>query len=316
MIMDNRKKEFMENRRIRRGKSDRTSFKTEKEKQETREEVEQIKKNLINFASTSWGKQWIDSNLKIGRPFRMQRGIEYVKDERRIDNISISDGQIFATVQGTAPTPYRVKIILETIPEKAWKEIIEDLTSKSIHLIELLNGILSENIENIFMSHGYTLFPDAANGLNATCSCPDTAIPCKHIAAVILYLARILDFNPFLLFELHGKSKNEIFGELKFSKNDNDYEPSFSEKIPSSIGNIDFEFKIPKLSIKELNLEMSYKDEDFKIGFKYNKPGKISEILENIGIPQTIENKAFEIVLKSVYNTIRSKTYEMSLGID
>ena len=314
--MDNRKKEFMENRRTRRGKSDRPVFKTEKERQETREEVEQIKRNLINFASTSWGKQWIDSNLKIGRPFRMQRGIEYVKDERRIDNISISDGQIFATVQGTAPTPYRVKIIFETIPEEAWKDNIEDLTNKSLHLIELLNGILSENIENIFISHGYTLFPDAASGLNATCSCPDTAIPCKHIAAVILYLARVLDFNPFLLFELHGKSKNEIFDELKFSKIDNDQESSSTIKITNSNNDVEFEFKKPKLSIKELNLEKSSKDEDIKLGFKYNKPGKVSEILENIGIPQTIENKAFEIVLKSVYNTIRSKTYEMSLGIE
>lgn len=314
--MDNRKKEFMENRRIRRGKSDRPTFKTEKERQETREEVEQIKRNLINFASTTWGKQWIDANLKIGRPFRMQRGIEYVKDERRIDNISISDGQIFATVQGTAPTPYRVKIIFETIPEEVWKEIIEDLVNKSLNLIELLNGILSENIEKIFMSHGYTLFPDATRGLNATCSCPDTAIPCKHIAAVVLYLARVLDFNPFLLFELHGKSKNEIFDELKFSKIDNTYEPSSLTKIINEIGDVDFEFKKPKLSIKELNLEKSNKDEDIKLGFKYNKPGKVLEILENIGIPQTIENKAFEIVLKSIYNTIRSKTYEMSLGID
>ena len=314
--MDNRKKEFMENRRIRRGRSDRPTFKTEKERQETKEEVEQIKRNLINFASTSWGKQWIDSNLKIGRPFRMQRGIEYVKDERRIDNISISDGQIFATVQGTAPTPYRVKIIFQTIPEEAWKEIMEDLTNKSLILVELLNGILSDNIEKIFINHGYTLFPDAANGLNATCSCPDTAIPCKHIAAVVLYLARVLDFNPFLLFELHGKSKNEIFDELKFSRIENDQESSTMVKTTKLIEDVDFEFQKPKLSFKELTFEKTYKDEDFKIGFKYSKPRKVSEILENIGIPQTIDNKAFEIVLKSVYNTIRSKIYEMSLGID
>jgi len=314
--MDNRKREFMENRRIRRGKSDQPTFKTEKEKQETREEVEQIKRNLINFASTSWGKQWIESNLKIGRPFRMQRGIEYVKDERRIDNISISDGQIFATVQGTAPTPYRVKIIFETIPEEAWKDIMKDLTNKALNLIELLNGVLSENIEKIFMNHGYTLYPDAAKGLNATCSCPDTAIPCKHIAAVILYLARVLDFNPFLLLELHGKTKNEIFDELHLEKIENDQKIPIIKEIFNSTNKVDFEFNKPKLSVQELIPEKPNKDEEFKIGFKYNKSGKVLEILENIGIPQSIENKAFEIVLKSIYNAIRSKTYEMSLGID
>lgn len=94
----------MENRRIKRNKQGTSQRKTEYERQHTHEEVEQIKKNLINFAKTSWGKQWIQSNLKIGRPFRMQRGIEYVKDKRRIDNLSIIPGQIFATVQGTVNT--------------------------------------------------------------------------------------------------------------------------------------------------------------------------------------------------------------------
>ncbi len=314
--MDNRKKEFLENRRSRRSKGDLPTFKTEKEIQETREEVEQIQRNLINFASTSWGKQWIDSNLKIGRPFRMQRGIEYVKDERRIDNISISDGQIFATVQGTAPTPYRVKIIFEIIPEDAWKEIIKDLTNKLLYLIELLNGELSEDIETIFMNHGYSLFPDAEKGLNASCSCPDTAIPCKHIAAVILYLARVLDFNPFLLFELHGKPKEEIFNELNISKIDNDFKTATLKQPSSSAKDNEFEFNKPRLSIQELHSMNRIKDDEIKVGFKYNKPGKVLEILENIGIPQTIENKAFEIVLKSIYNMVRSKTYEMSLGID
>ena len=84
--MDKRKKELLERRRMSRKRPEIPEFKTEQEKQRTREEVEQIKRDLINFAGTSWGKQWIISNLKIGRPFRMQRGIEYVKDERRIDN--------------------------------------------------------------------------------------------------------------------------------------------------------------------------------------------------------------------------------------
>ena len=150
MKIDNRKKEFMDNRRIKRNKQESSQRKTEYEREHTREEVEQIKKNLINFAKTSWGKQWIQSNLKIGRPFRMQRGIEYVKDKRRIDNLSIIPGQIFATVQGTAPTPYRVKIKFETILEEDWKIILEKLTNRIINLIELLEGSLPEEIITIF----------------------------------------------------------------------------------------------------------------------------------------------------------------------
>jgi uncharacterized Zn finger protein len=305
----------MENRRSRRKGPTKPQRKSEYEKERTREEVEQIKKNLVNFAKTSWGKQWIQSNLEIGRPFRMQRGIEYVKDERRIENLSISTGQIFATVQGTAPTPYRVKINFEPILDEGWKIILNELAKKTINLIELLEGFLPEDVITIFDENGYSLFPNASKGLNATCSCPDTAIPCKHIAAVILYIARVLDYNPFLLLELRGKSKSEILNELSLgqgvkSKNE-------SEKV-STTSNIEFKFNVPKISIVELSSEQKKSDsdiDDYNIGFTFRKPGKIIDTLENLGIPQNIENKAFEIVLRAIYRRITSKTYDMSLEL-
>ena len=265
---------------------------------------------LINFAKTSWGKQWIQSNLKIGRPFRMQRGIEYVKDKRRLDNFSIIPGQIFATVQGTAPTPYRVKIRFETILEEEWKIILKKLTNKTINIIELLEGSLPEEIITIFNESKYSLFPDASKGLNATCSCPDKAIPCKHIAAVILYLAQVIDFNPFLLLELRGKLKSEILTDLSLVQ-----PPKSSKKLEKGSTNqkIEFEFNIPKISIQELfNLQKKLGKDDFNISFKLTKPGKIIETLENLGIPQNIENKAFEIVLRAIYQKITSETYLMS----
>ena len=308
--IDNRKKEFMDNRRTKRKTPVASQRKTEYERQRTREEVEQIKRDLINFAKTSWGKQWIQSNLKIGRPFRMQRGIEYVKDKRRIENLSIIPGQIFATVQGTAPTPYRVKIKFETILEKDWKIILEKLTNRTINLIELLEGSLPEEIITIFNESKCSLFPDALKGLNATCSCPDKAIPCKHIASVILYLARVIDFNPFLLLELRGKPKSEIFTDLSLAQ------PSKSrkklDKVATNQKN-EFKFNVPKISIQELSqMQKKLGEDDFNIDFKLIKPGKIIETLENLGVPQNIENKAFEIVLRAIYQKITSEVYSLS----
>ncbi|MCJ7649549.1 MAG: SWIM zinc finger family protein, partial [Candidatus Lokiarchaeota archaeon] len=265
--------------------------------------------NLINYAKTPWGKEWIISNLEIGRPFRMQRGIEYAKDEERIDNFSISAGQVFATVQGTGPTPYRVKINFELIPKVGWEKIVKTLSTRLPSIIELLEGFLPQNIITIFENNGYSLFPDASKEMDSTCSCPDKAIPCKHIAAIILYLARVLDYNPFLLLELRGKSKEEILDDLSLikpieSKNE-------SDKI-SDVDKIEFKFNVPKISIQELAEHYSDTDE-YSIGFNIKKPGKIIETLENLGIPQTIENKAFEIVFRSIYQKITAKSYEMSL---
>jgi len=314
--IDSRRKEFMDNRRNKRKGPTKPPRKSEYEKERTREEVEQIKKNLVNFAKTSWGKQWIQSNLQIGRPFRMQRGIEYVKDERRIENLSISTGQIFATVQGTAPTPYRVKINFEPILEEGWKIILKELAIKTINLIELLEGFLPEDIVTIFDENGYSLFPNASKGLNATCSCPDTAIPCKHIAAVILYLARVLDYNPFLLLELRGKSKSEILNELSLGQG-----ATGKNKLEkgSTTSNIEFKFNVPKISIVELSSEQNKSGTDvdeYNIGFTFRKPGKLIETLENLGVPQNIENKAFEIVLRAIYRKITSKIHDLSLELN
>jgi uncharacterized Zn finger protein len=303
-----RKKYFMDNRRLKK-KDVPPQRKTDYEKQKTREEVEQIKKDLINYAQTPWGKEWIISNLKIGRPFRMQRGIEYANDEDRIDNITISTGQIFATVQGTAPTPYRVKINFEPIPDEGWKKIVKDLSARLYYLIELLEGTLPQNIIAIFEKNEYPLFPDADKGLDSSCSCPDKAIPCKHIAAIILYLTRVIDYNPFLLLELRGKSKEKILEDLSiFHPIDNENNSDNSTRTKD----IEFKFNVPKMSMQELAKHYVEINQD-PMGFNIKKPGKIIETLENLGIPQTIENKAFEIVFKSIYKEITTKSYEISL---
>ncbi|MFX1499913.1 MAG: SWIM zinc finger family protein [Promethearchaeota archaeon] len=308
--IDSRKKQFMESRRSKGKKPVLSQKKTQYERQRTHEEVEQIKKDLLNFAKTSWGKQWIRSNLKIGRPFRMQRGIEYVKDKRRIDNLSIIPGQIFATVQGTAPTPYRVKIKFETILEKEWKLILKKLINKPANLLELIEGSLPEELISIFNESEYSLFPDASKGLDATCSCPDKAIPCKHIAAVILYIARVIDFNPFLLLELRGKSKGEILTELSL------VQPSKNGKIIDKVSTnqqYNFQFSIPRISTQELSkMEKEVREQDFKIDFKLLKPGKFIETIENLGVPQNIENKAFEIVFRAIYQKVTSNIYSLS----
>jgi len=312
--MNDRKKEFMDKRRHKRGKPDVPQKKTELEKKRTSEEVDQIKRELTNFAKTSWGKKWIKSNLKIGRPFRMQRGIEYVKDERRIDNFSITAGQIFATVQGTAPTPYRVKIKFDTILEEGWELILKSITNKIINLVELLDGFLPENVITIFDESEYSLFPDAKKGLNATCSCPDQAIPCKHIAAVILYLARVIDYNPFLLLELRGKTKHDILNDLSLIQSTNGKKVSGEVSTKENID--EFVFNVPKIPIQELSEEQKKsRKNEYNFGFNLKKPGKIIETLENLGIPHIIENKAFEIVLRAIYSKVSSKIYELSLEL-
>jgi len=305
------------NRRTKRNNQN-NKIKLEYDKQRTHEEVQQIKKNLINYAKTSWGKEWIDSILKVGRPFRMQRGIEYADDEERIDNLIIKKGQIFGTVQGTAPTPYRVKILFKTIPEDGWEKIVEDLSSKIINLIKLLEGILPEDILDIFERNNYPLFLDAEkDGLNATCSCPDQAIPCKHIAAIILYVARVLDYDPFIILKIRGRSKEDILQKLKLSKSlENDILKKEVEKVPKTHKNIETIFSIPSISIEDLSIDQFSSKIPQKVGFQFRKP-RFIDTLENLGLPSNLEDpKAFEIVFRAIYSTITSEIYKKSMKLN
>jgi len=277
------------------------------DREQTHEEVKQIKRNLINVAKSSWGKQWISSILERGRPFRMQRGIKYAKEDR-IENLTIKKGQIFATVQGTAPTPYRVKINFDIIPDEQWKIIIKALTNKAINLIELLEGNLPQEIIAIFEENGYPIFLDSNKDLDAECSCPDKAIPCKHIAATIIYIALVIDYNPLILLKLRGKSKDDILKILSLSQRSN------NKLITEDLEDIKFTFNIPKISIQEIS-NFSQSDDINKIGFQF-KSTKIIDTLENLGIPPNLENpKAFETVLRAIYSKITSEIYKNSMKL-
>jgi len=305
------------NRRIKKNKPER-GYKSAYERQRTQQEVQQIKENLINFAKTSWGKKWIQSILSTGRPFRMQRGIDYAKDEERIGNILINPGEIFATVQGTAPTPYRVRIKFEMIPEEGWKEILNSLANKILNLVKLLEGELPEDITKIFTEHNYPLFPDSIKSSNAKCSCPDQAIPCKHIAAVILYLALVLDYDPFILMQLRGKSKSEMLSELRLLQYvDKEIINAKTEKSQKIEEKTEYSFKLPKITIAEITKKKPKSEDIHKIGFKFKKPGKILETLENLGVPPNLNNpKAFETVFRAIYRNVSTDIYKKAMEME
>ncbi|MGV9206010.1 MAG: SWIM zinc finger family protein [Promethearchaeia archaeon] len=289
--------------------------KTEREHKKTQEEVRQIKRALIDFANTRWGKEWIQSLLKIGRPFRMRRGINYAEDEERINNLTIHKGEIFATVQGTAPSPYRVRINFVPISDEIWDEVLGTFSEKIINLAQLLEGTLPEELISLFEEQNMTLFPDSSSGLNAKCSCPDKAVPCKHIAAVILYLARVIDYNPFLLLKLRGKNREELiqkFGltfqttegkeELKIKMEAHEKEKTFSNIPAIDVGEVTSKFANDATS--------TLKD----IEFHFRQPKSRNSIVHNFGVPQNLEyQKEFKIVMDKIYVKVMASAYKKAI---
>ena len=287
------------------------------ERQKKRHEVQQIMDDLLNFAHTQWGIQWIESILKFGRPYRMQRGMRYA-EENRIENLTVTPGQIFGTVQGTAPTPYRVKINFKTIPKEGWNEILLKIAKKVKYIISLLENKIPDNLHQIFKETGYELFPPASKTLNASCSCPDQAVPCKHIAATILYTARVLDLDPFLLLKLRGKSRDDLLHDLQLVRScANRPIVQSTHKIREQIHSYDEIFDVPSLNFHDLSQKNFLSGEPFEIGFSFSKPGVHFDILDTLGIAPNVEKPLeFEEVMKDLYTTVTNSIFKKAKSLE
>jgi uncharacterized Zn finger protein len=73
---------------------------------------------------------------------------------------------------------------------------------------------MPDTIEDAFSDLGLHLLPHSQSDFVTTCSCPDYANPCKHIAGVYYLLASALDNDPFVMFELRGLSRDDLRAEL------------------------------------------------------------------------------------------------------
>lgn len=134
---------------------------------------------------------------------RLPRGRSYASPWR-VPEIFIDDCVVRANVQGRQKHPYQVEISLEHFTQKEQEQILEGAKHNPKVLGELINGALPRSIYGIAQRSGIELLPSSWSSMNGHCSCPDWAVPCKHLAAVVYLLAHEIDKDPFLIFKLHG----------------------------------------------------------------------------------------------------------------
>lgn len=144
---------------------------------------------------------------------RLPRGAEYAQSGR-VRKLVVVPGRASAEVVGSRNQSYRVALNLRTFTEAEWDRALSHLGSEAIYQARLLAGELPETMEHAFKDAGLSLFPSRAHELTSSCSCPDMAETCKHVAALHYLLAGVLDSDPFVLFELRGRSRDEMLNAL------------------------------------------------------------------------------------------------------
>lgn len=161
------------------------------------------------IARTFWGEAWCD-HLESFSDYenRLPRGRTYVRNGS-VCHLDIAKGRIEAMVSGSEL--YKVKVAINTLAVKKWKDVKQRCAGQIGSLIELLQGRLSENVMAVVTDRKQGLFP-LPREISLACNCPDWAVMCKHVAAVLYGVGARLDQKPELLFLLRGVDHEELIG--------------------------------------------------------------------------------------------------------
>jgi uncharacterized Zn finger protein len=162
------------------------------------------------IATTFWGAAWCDS-LEDHSDYenRLPRGRTYVRNGSVID-LDIQRGRVEALVSGSEI--YKVRVEIERLKPARWKQLKSDCSESIDSLLDLLAGRLSDGVMRRLTHPESGLFP-LPREIKMSCSCPDSAGLCKHLAAVLYGVGARLDGEPQLLFVLRGVDHAELVSQ-------------------------------------------------------------------------------------------------------
>jgi uncharacterized Zn finger protein len=262
-----------------------------------------------------WVQKWLD--LLDSYPFkkRLERARIYAR-EGNVLKIEFKQAQVLAEVQGTEAEPYKITLSLDAFSNEDWNYVIETMAQKAIFSAQLLVGEMPENIEQVFTANGLSLFPFSLADIRSRCSCPDKANPCKHIGAVYYQLGDRFSEDPFVLFQLRGRTREQIQEALRYFR---------STQFSDSKGNVD---KIIKKRARPKTLKKStpLTIEDF---WRYDQSldpslvvitpptddKTVLDVLGNIPLPYN-DAQSLLHYLKQVYNSVSQKAVILALKKD
>src|SRR6266571_1909908 len=162
------------------------------------------------IATTFWGKAWCENLERYGDyANRLPRGRTYVRNGSVID-LQIAFGEVKALVSGSEI--YKVAVKVTPVSKARWRSLCSDCAGAIDSLVELLQGRFSKGVMERMCRERTGLFPSPGE-IQLSCSCPDWASMCKHVAAVLYGIGARLDQQPELLFKLHKVDEKELIAK-------------------------------------------------------------------------------------------------------
>lgn len=254
-----------------------------------------VKSRRGDIANKWWSKRLIAILDSYGWSNRVQRGRIYARSGQVL-RINIGSGTVDAEVQGSVRTPYRISIRFPAMPEKAWNTVLSVMLKKPEFISHMLTGEILPEIEDVFNESGSPLFPQKSSEIDTVCNCPDYANSCKHIAAVFYVLADSLDDDPFLLFQLKGKTKDEVLRAI-------------SSKEAGIVH--DEAKKEPVVSVSNSDLLRFWNPSILKVQVERRPDISISP-LKKYALPSDFDDPVIQSILSSYFDEIEKNVIQLA----
>lgn len=285
-------------------------------KRKAAKEVEKLKKKgeicrpiVIEgrtIANTFWGKAWC-KHLESYSDYsnRLPRGRTYVRNGSVID-LKVKEGEITALVSGSSI--YKVKIAITKVVTDKWNKIVKECSGKIDSLIELLQGKFSKAVMQIITDPNKGLFPHPKE-IKLSCSCPDWADMCKHVAAVLYGVGARLDTKPEELFMLRQADHVELIAKVSTTSLTHATTDQSDQILDSSELSSLFGIDMAETPQKELVVS----NQDSKL--KKKKIGKKSGKATKADVKRPAKGKGVKKVKKKNTSTIAKKGKRKSTKI-
>lgn len=164
-------------------------------------------------ASISWYSERLLGLLEdLGIDPYLEAGLE-IFQKRKVLDFAVTPGRVSAKVLADEQKPHRVAFLLDQFEDADWVKIFDELSKKSLFFAKLLGSEIPSEIESAFRESGYPLLPSSPEQLRLFCDCSNS--PCEHVAGLYYRFSQAIDLDPFLIFLLRGRGKDETVFELR-----------------------------------------------------------------------------------------------------
>lgn len=198
-----------------------------------------------------WSQRW--QSLLSSMGYDLNRGRSFLR-RGRLQEIEVRPGVISATLEDTDRGVCQVEVLLPVLRDEAWNRILDELSGQALFAAQLLAGELPESVDAHFQAADASLLPADGEDLDGICSCcADWELPCKHVTAALYALGQMLDEDPWALFRLRGRTRQQVLQALRARRSDmGDASPVVAsapeDGVASPFGNLDHSQSGPPLS--------------------------------------------------------------------